>query len=403
MNSRINTGVDRSSASNRELRRFAIVAPNFFPRVCGIGDHSLRLGAELQRRLHSVDLFSREPATTHPEAPELRVHGVKGSLPMAIAQNIASAIAEMRPTDVILQYTSQMWDTWRFGSPALPFLAARARQAGARVTLIAHEPFVPWYRRPDLFLGALLQRAQFAALIKSTDSVFVTTETRRPNVAPYCRALNLAPPGVSRVGANALPLERAVRSNGRVSGQSGPRLGIFSTAGVGKRFDVVLDAFARVTRELPSAELVLIGDLGPSESTAVKEVHHALSRHPARERIRLTGRLSLAEIAAEIAALDVYLFPMNTGANTRSCTLPVALGSGLPVVAVLGSETDVGLFRDGENVVFARELSGASFADATLRLVRDPSLLVRVADGARRLYDDHLTWKRIADALLAEI
>jgi len=233
--------------------------------------------------------------------------------------------------------------------------------------------------------------------------VFVTTETRRPNVAPYCRALNLAPPGVSRVGANALPLERAVRSDGRVSGQSGPRLGIFSTAGVGKRFDVVLDAFARVTRELPSAELVLIGDLGPSESPAVKEVHHALSRHPARERIRLTGRLSLAEIAAEIAALDVYLFPMNTGANTRSCTLPVALGSGLPVVAVLGSETDVGLFRDGENVVFARELSGASFADATLRLVRDPSLLVRVADGARRLYDDHLTWKRIADALLAEI
>jgi len=380
-------------------RRFAIVCPNFHPRICGIGDHSARLGAELQRRGHEVVVFSRTPAERNPETPDLEVRGFAGPLPMTIGQGIADAIAERRPTDVILQYTPQMWDAWRFGSPALGALALRARDAGAKVTLIAHEPFVPWYRRPDLFLAALMQRVHFAAVLRSCDHVFVTTETRLRYVVPYCRALNLPVPGVTRIGANALPVARGHRS----PELPGPQIGVFSTAAVGKRFDVVLDAFARIANEHAAAELVLIGDLGPPDRPAVGEIRLAMRRHPARERIRVTGRLSLPAIAAEVAALDVYLFPMDTGANTRTCTLPVALGSGLPVVAIHGMETDSGVFRDGENVVIARELSGGAFAEAALEILRDPSLRARVAAGARRLYDDYLSWPGIADELLAVI
>ncbi len=387
----------------RTKRRFAIVAPNFHPRICGIGDHTARLGAELRRRGHDVIVFSREPVERHPDVPELEVHGVAGPLPTVIGQKIATAIEEMRPTDVILQYTSQMWDAWRFGSPAMTLLASRARDAGAKVTLIAHEPLVPWSGRPDLFLGAVLKRVHFAGLLRSCDHVFVTTETRLRYVAPYCHALHMAAPGVSRVGANALPLDRAAGSEPRAQRQDGPRIGLFSTAAVGKRFDVLLDAFGRIASELSSAELVLIGDLGPPDRPAVKEIRNAIRHHPAGARVRVTGRLSLAQISAEIDVLDVYLFPMNTGANTRSCTLPAALGAGLPVVAVLGIETDRNLFRDGENVVFSRALSGAAFAEATLRILRDPPLRARVSAGALRLYADHLSWERIVDELLAAI
>jgi glycosyltransferase involved in cell wall biosynthesis len=348
-------------------------------------------------------LFSREPVRRHPEAPELEVHGVPGALPILMAQKIAATISERRPTDLLIQYTPQMWDAWRFGTPALAFLAAQARRAGVKVTLIAHEPFVPWYQRPDLLLASLMQRVHFAALLKCCDHVFVTTETRLRFVAPYCRALHLAAPGVIRVGANALPVERAAGPEAGSQAGRRPRIGIFSTAGVGKRFDVVLDAFARIASALPSAELVLIGDLGPANRPAVRQITSALRTHPAREHVRLTGNLALPQISAEIAALDVYLFPMDTGANTRSCTLPAALGSGRPVVAILGSETDVSLFRDGENIVFARELGGAAFADQTLRLLAEPALAARVAEGARDLYARHLSWERIADELLAVI
>src|SRR5215831_1894142 len=96
------------------MRRFAIVAPNYFPRVCGVGDHSARLGGELLRRGHEVLVLSRGPVERNPEAPAVDARGVRGRLPMAIARGIGDALAVWRPTDVILQYTAQMWDVWRF-------------------------------------------------------------------------------------------------------------------------------------------------------------------------------------------------------------------------------------------------------------------------------------------------
>src|SRR5262252_6949690 len=158
-------------------RRFVLVSPNYHPRVCGIGDHSARLGSELLRRGHEVTVCSRQPVERHPEAPEVEAVGVDGRLPTLIAEHVAAEIARRRPTDVILQYTAQMWDTWRFGTPALVWLAARARRAGARVTLVAHEPFVPWLARPDLALSAALQRLQLGALLKASHRFFLTTET----------------------------------------------------------------------------------------------------------------------------------------------------------------------------------------------------------------------------------
>ena len=344
-------------------------------------------------------IFSREPVDRHPEAPDVEVRGVVGRLPIVVAQHLAKALSEYRPMDLLFQYTNQMWDSWRFGSPAATWLAAQARRSGARVTLIAHELFVPWLVRPDLALAALLQRIQFAMLLRTCDRFFVTTDTRARFIAPLCRRLGVGVPQVTRVGPNALPIENRRRPEAGMG--RAPQIGLFSTAAVGKRFDVVLDAFARIASTISSAELVLIGDLGPPDRPRVRAIVDAISRHPARRRIRVTGRLSLSQIAFEMAGLDLYLFPMETGANTRSGTLPAALGSGLPSVAVCGPETDLELFRDGENIVFASEMSGLAFADAALRLLGSPSTLARVGEGGRRLYAEHMSWERIADHLLA--
>jgi hypothetical protein len=311
---------------------------------------------------------------------------------------VGASLEAFRPTDVLVQFSPQMWGTSRFGSLALPWLVTQARRRGARVVLIAHEPFIPVGRRPDLLLGAALQRLQMAALVRACDRVFVTTGNRVPMLGQISGLVGAPAPGVIRVGANALPVPRtSARDAAR------PRLGVFSTAAVGKRFDVVLDAFDRIVREVPGAELVLIGDLGDPQLPLVRAVGDSIARHPARERIRVTGRLSLAEVSSELAELDLYLFPMSTGATTRSGTLPAALGSGLPIVAIRGAETDDELFRDGDNVAFAEALTGPAFADAALRLVRDPALKERVTSGALRLYAEHLSWERIVERFLAEL
>jgi glycosyltransferase involved in cell wall biosynthesis len=167
----------------------------------------------------------------------------------------------------------------------------------------------------------------------------------------------------------------------------------------GKLFNTVLSAFTIIAAQVPEAELWLLGDMLARQDRMTDAFRDSLARHPARERIHVPGKQSLGEIAQAIAGLNVFLFPMDSGANTRSSTLPVALGSGVPVVAVHGWETDP-IFEGDRNVVFARTLSGEALAEAALRLHNDPALAERVGAGGRRLYEEHLSWPRIVDALL---
>src|SRR5690349_20860340 len=132
-------------------RRFALVAPNFHPRTCGIGDHTVRLAAELVRRGHAVRVFSRDPVEPNPIDPAIEVVGVPDGRPLTVARAAWPAVESWGPTDLVIQYTPQMWGGSRFGSPGVPWLAAVARRSGLRVTLIAHELFLDFQRRPDLF------------------------------------------------------------------------------------------------------------------------------------------------------------------------------------------------------------------------------------------------------------
>jgi len=377
-------------------RRFALVCANYHPETCGVGDNSMRLAEELQRRGHEAAVFTRSPAAPNPEAPTVQVVGVPGRLPVVIAQRVRRELDRFAPTDLIIQYTPQMFNAWRWGSGAVLGLALDARRKGVNVTVLAHELFFVWRRRPDLAVAAALLRAQFAALAAIAHRLFVTVEARAQLVAGWLRATRIkSDVGVIRIGAGALPVPRTSHSTGL-------RLGTFSTLSIGKRVDLVLDCFKFVAEKRSDAQLTVLGDLAHSGEAQLRKFEDAVAAHPARDRIRIAGKQSLSEIAREVAELDVFLFPMETGANTRSSTLPLALGSGVPVVATRGRETD-DLFVDQENIVLADALEGDAFAAATLRIVNDKALSERVSRGAETLYRDHLSWQRIGDRLLAEI
>src|SRR5262245_59865501 len=239
-------------------RRFALVCANYHPQTCGVGDNSMRLAEELQRRGHEAAVFTRSPAAPNPEAPAVPVIGVPGRLPMVIAQRLRRELDRFAPTDLIIQYTPQMFNAWRWGSPAVVGLALDARRKGVNVTMLAHELFFVWRPRPDLAVAAALLRAQFAALAAIAHRLFVTVETRARLVSGWLRAARIkSDVGVIRIGAGALPIQRKSRSNGL-------RLGTFSTLAVGKRIDVVLECFRIVAQQRSDAQLALLGDFASS-------------------------------------------------------------------------------------------------------------------------------------------
>jgi glycosyltransferase involved in cell wall biosynthesis len=376
-------------------KRFAIVSPNYYPRTCGVGDHSMRIAAELRRRGHDAVVFTRAPAERNPEEPDVPAFGIAETWTTRIALGVMRRISEGGFDQVIIQYTPQMWDASRFGSPALPLLTHLLHRSGVPIAVVIHEPATPWYTRPDLLAGAALSRAQLGLTLRTSRRQFVTTESRLPFVDRVCAAVGAAPARVLRVGPNAVPAPPAWAP-------AGHRIGLFSTLALGKRFEVVVDAFDEIVRELPDAELVLIGDFGPPTSPAASHLAARIARSPSAGRIQSTGKLPLAEIARLIATLNLYLFPINTGANTRSSTLPVPFGTGVPIVAMRGPETD-GIFVDGENILLVDDLDGASFARAALRIFRDRPLADRLSAGGRRLYEEYLSWPRIVDNLLAAL
>jgi glycosyltransferase involved in cell wall biosynthesis len=377
-------------------RRFAIVSPNYYPATCGIGDHSMRLAAELRRRGHQATILTRSPAEPNPEAADVPVISVPRGRSLQIAASVEALIDRGDFSDVCIQYAARMWDTSRFGSLALPMLAASVRRGQKGLIAVVHELFTPWSWRPDLALGSAALRAQLGAVMAACQTVLVTTETRLALISSAASALRSPPRlGVLRVGSNALPIA------GRASARSA-RIGLFSTLAMGKRFDVVVSAFETIWRGRPDAELVVIGDLGPPSGRSHQLLRAQIEASPAAARIRLTGKIKLGEVASIVSTLAVYLFPMDTGANTRSSTLPIAFGSGVPVVAIKGIETDR-IFEDRKNVLFARSLDGPAFARAALEILDDVVLGERLSEGGRQLFERHLSWERIGDAFLGAL
>jgi glycosyltransferase involved in cell wall biosynthesis len=381
-----------ASASPR--RRFAMVCPNYYPVTCGVGDYSMRLGRELIERGTEVALFTHSPAVRNPECPAVDVYAADGRTPLAVTAALREAIAAFDPTDLVVQYTPQMLHGSRFGTLAIPALMAQFR-GRSRLTVILHELYMSWSWRPDLALGGVFQRLQFGAVVGAADRLFVTTAPRQRRMEQLFQRVSW-PCHVDLlfVGANASPLA-AHRT------RSTRRLGIFSMMGRNRRFDLMVDALPLILEKHPGTELVLIGDLGTEASPLFRALQAHIGRSPVARRIRRTGPVTLSRVAEEVAALDVYILPDEAGISTRSSTLPVALGSGIPVVGTRGPETADDFFVDGESVVYANGMSASALAEAVLRLLDDPELAAKVGAGGRSLYERHLAWPAIAGKLLA--
>ena len=357
----------------------------------------MRLASELARRGHEAMVFTREPATTNPEVADVRVRALPGRTPLSIALRAAREIDGRSFSHVILEYTPQMWGATLYGSPALPApggAAPWARASRDRNHARARDALVPetgsrGRRRHDARSISRALAARSSALRHDRDAT-------RDGPALARRPLPRPPPGCDADRPETHSRRRRPPSLGgtawgcsRPSPSASPST---SSSPPSKRF----------AARYPDAELVLLGDLGAPGNPRLTALQSRMARSPVRARIQVTGKLELRDVAASVGSLDAYLFPMTTGANTRSGTLPVALGTGVPVIAVRGPETDA-LFEHRRNILFADDFTGPAFAQAALELFADPTLAGRLSEGGRALYQEALSWERTATMLLEAI
>ena len=140
-----------------------------------------------------------------------------------------------------------------------------------------------------------------------------------------------------------------------------------------KNLGMLLNAFHLALRETPDAKLVLVGG-GPYE----KELRSMVAELGLQDKALFTGPLRQPDLGSAYAAADVFVWP--SGTETQGLAVCEALSAGKPCVVVREGGTPE-YVEDGVDS-FLTEDDAGSFADCTLRLLRDEALRRRMSEAA---------------------
>jgi glycosyltransferase involved in cell wall biosynthesis len=239
---------------------------------------------------------------------------------------------------------------------------------------------------------------QLVPILAASHRVVVTN----PMYLASVRRRRLRPASLAEVpvGAN-IPMppdaaaERPKRRRALV-GEASPVVGELGVANAYRRPE---DVIAVVEAIQPDGRFLCIGGLRESEARALL-IQELFAESGLDANVIWTGFLPMDELASALSVIDVYVHTSSRGASTRSTAMVSALAHGLPIVAYRGPETPQYL-RHRENVFLVDQIDSKCFAAAVAELLAAPDLQRRVGDGARHIYERHMTWPSIANEVLA--
>jgi len=206
-------------------------------------------------------------------------------------------------------------------------------------------------------------------------------------------AQGLAPAGKIAIHRNAIDLSPFRGLDRRRDPEAPFTIGTIGRMGPEKAHETFLRAIARVRRERPTAQGVLVGD--GRRRLELEALRHDLGLDDA---VRFVGVASPDEIPGWLARFDV--FALSSDWEGVPIALIEAAASGLPIVATaVGGVPEI--VHDGETGYLVPPQRPQELADAILRLADDPELRrlfgLRAAEHARATYDIHRLARETAD------
>jgi glycosyltransferase involved in cell wall biosynthesis len=289
-------------------------------------------------------------------------------------------------------------------------------------TILFPNALADWFRelRPDVIhvhSGAWLKAARAARkagvphIVYTAHGLFETEQWHRPLLERWSARCTDAMVVVSeplRTALSAVGVDpdriivlpngmdtdqfRPGPASGRVRGRFGLAADTFVIGHVArftpvKNHALLIDAFARVVKERPSAFLALIGD-GPLRSAA-------------EDRALMLGiadRIGFFGMASELPAIyrDFDLFVLSSLSEQTSISLLEAMATGIPVVATAVGGTPDLVGRGAAGRLVPSEDAGA-LANAIIALFDDKTARRTLADAGRRRVVEHYGMEAMLD------
>lgn len=142
-----------------------------------------------------------------------------------------------------------------------------------------------------------------------------------------------------------------------------------------KSLPLLIDAFAIVAREVPTARLIFIGG-GPEQA----RLEAAAAAAGLTDRVRFTGMVPYSTIADHLAPCDVWVSP--SVSEVHPLTIIEAMAIGLPIVGVASTGVS-DTVDDGRSGLLAPAQDAGSLATAMTVLAKDADLRREMGLAAR--------------------
>jgi len=355
--------------------RILHITPFYKPDVGGMETFTSHLVPELQRRGHeNLVLTSRRiDAPGGPaEVDGVPVHRLDYIVPLynkdaggiLRAKKAAERIKQEFQPDVIVV---------NLGGPMAFLYLSTENTAPAPLVVIAHDLSAPGISVPtlrQLFGLASHVTAVSAARLRDAQRIAPEAASRMSIVHP-CLPRREFLPGVAR---SATPL---ALMTGRLDAVKG--------------FDLAIEAFGRVHRELPHARLVLVGD-GPG----FQELHSQINQLGLDGVVHLAGYLPDSQLTRLYQEAWVSLVPSRHSESFGLVALE-AMQAACPVIA-----SDTGglgeVVLDGETGILFPKEDVQQLAASILDLFRNHELRIRMGEAGRRRAEGHFAWERCVAA-----
>ena len=342
---------------------------------------------------HRVTLFANRIDGTPPPGLET-VHLVPLPAPpkgdnetraraiLAAHDTITAAIAAHAPYDLLYERYS-LWSD----------IGMRyAEAAGIPSVLEVNAPLIDEQRtHRELVLPAEAETIAKSAFSRARELIAVS-----PGVAaylknwPHRRITTLANGVEPQTFAAALPI-RAARRDGET------RIGFLGTLKPWHGLPLLVEAFARVHAEYPTARLHIIGD-GPGRA----DLETDLAARGLTPYAHISGSIAAADVPAALGQIDIATAPYPAQDNFYFSPLKIYEyhAAGLPVITSrVGHLAEV--VHDGEDGLLVPPDDPQALADAILSLARNPAHRTHLGDAGRiRVAREH-SWESVAAKILA--
>jgi glycosyltransferase involved in cell wall biosynthesis len=263
--------------------------------------------------------------------------------------------------------------------PMIRWLCAREEELWVQF----HEVALGWrfWRRPDLHLVHGIQLWMAAALARRADRLFVSIERWRDRLGREGqKAIWLPIPSSLPVTVDPSILIAARRDLG-----TGPWVAHFGTYAPGIVRDLV-PTILSIAREHPTSRFLLLG-----------RGAERLGENLPRDRVRITGELPAADVAARLSIADIVLQPFPDGISARRTSAMAALALGAPVVSTSGPLTDAVWHTGG--VALAPVGATGELARIVGDLLRNEEARLELGRSGAALYRRCFTLERTCEVL----